>query len=141
MDKQNDIDVSKCKHYHRYYVIDDCKLEHYCDDSYLACGECDECYYRQLQWKIHECEAHQKAIKTLQEYINAEWKRNCKKEDELIKIIDTHIDELQKYKTTLNEIKDICKNQTETRMLFADKKSFADFCEIEQMISEVKYET
>jgi hypothetical protein len=94
-----------------------------------------------LQWKIHECEAHQKAIKTLQEYINAEWKRNCKKEDELIKIIDTHIDELQKYKTTLNEIKDICKNQTETRMLFADKKSFADFCEIEQMISEVKYET
>jgi hypothetical protein len=61
----NDIDVSKCKHYHHYYVIDDCKLEHYCDDSYLACGESDECCYRQLQWKIHECEAHQKAIERI----------------------------------------------------------------------------
>jgi hypothetical protein len=69
----NDIDVSKCKHYHRYYVIDDCKLEHYCDDSYLACGEGDECCYRQLQWKIHECEKNKKyhsALNSIKKMLN-----------------------------------------------------------------------
>jgi hypothetical protein len=92
----NDIDVSKCKHYHHYYVIDDCKLEHYCDESFLTCGEGEECCYRQLQRKTQECE---------------------------------------KRKKCLNEIKNICKFLTNSKIR-VDVLRFAD--EIEQFICEVE---
>jgi hypothetical protein len=64
MDKQNDIDVSHCD----YYGYDkECSAEYS-----LSCGEIEEfercenlpnCYYRQLQRRIKECEEYKNCLK------------------------------------------------------------------------------
>lgn len=115
MINKDDIDVSKCvflaggKFCNAEYE-ENCNMM--VDCSY--CKSLPDCYYKQLQWKIHECEAHQNCIKTLQDYINTEWKRNCKKEDELIETINSNVDKLRNYKKTLNEIKELCETASYT---------------------------
>lgn len=44
---------------------------------------------------------------------------------------------VHKYRQALQEIRDIVREETETRMLFADEKSFCDFCKIQAKINEV----
>ena len=50
------------------------------------------------------------------------------------------LQEYDKLKTTLTEIKAIAEEEVHTRMLFADKESFCDFNKILQKISEVEDE-
>lgn len=46
-------------------------------------------------------------------------------------------EQMDKYRQALQEIKEIAKNEVETRMLFSDEKSFCDFNDILTKINEV----
>lgn len=52
-------------------------------------------------------------------------------------LIDNYIALTEKYRQALQEIRDIVRNEVETRMLFADEKSFCDFNNILAKINEV----
>lgn len=96
-------------------------------------GKCEDetyCYYKQLKRKEKECEELKKQLEAMNQM-----------HIEKMTIIDTRTDAQKRcyeYEQALQEIKEICKEETETRMLFADKQSFCDFNKILQIINEVE---
>ncbi len=124
----DDIDVSECAFYH-----DDWS----CMSGDTICTLCEDnqnCYYKQLKRKEKECEE-------LKKQYNCYACGNCKGKEDYINLEKHHKGlrkQFDKYYRALQEIEKICKEETETRMLFADKQSFCDFNKIQQIISEVE---
>lgn len=160
------IDVSGCDAYtHNHNELmpyGDVKVtEHYC---WHINSNCDgkECEYKQLKRLEQENEQLKADIESRTMCITCERElQNCnlKAENERLKEelrnnSDVLIHEMglkdeyqsdyvfeklerQKYKQALQEIREIARNEVETRMLFSDKKSFCDFNNILTKINEV----
>jgi hypothetical protein len=65
MDKQNDIDVFYCD----FYFLEECLAEYNCSfdkiERFERCENLPNCYYRQLQRRIKECEEYQNIIEKI----------------------------------------------------------------------------
>ena len=78
------------------------------------------------------------AIKKENERLKEEINKLGKKHEDYCNIMYWQMKEqMDKYRQTLKEIREIARNEVETRMLFADKKSFCDFNIILAKINEV----